>query len=74
MSEANRPREWGFYVEDMIAFCDKVVAYNTGVDRAGFAAEPMRYDATLRNLELIGRLRRTYRRRCATRHPMCRGD
>ena len=64
MSEANRPREWGFYVEDMIAFCEKVVAYNTGVDRAGFAAEPMRYDATLRNLELIGE--------AATRVPMCR--
>jgi uncharacterized protein with HEPN domain len=54
MSEAPAPREWRFYVEDMIAFCDKALAYNHGVDRAAFAAEPMRYDATLRNIELIG--------------------
>jgi uncharacterized protein with HEPN domain len=38
----------------MIAFCDKALAYTTGLDRSTFAADPMRYDATLRNLELIG--------------------
>jgi uncharacterized protein with HEPN domain len=55
MSETgSTPREWRFYVEDMIVFCDKVLAYNKGLDRADFAADPMRYDATLRNLELIG--------------------
>ena len=64
MSELPAPRQWRLYVEDMLAFCDKVVAYNTGVDRASFAADPMRYDATLRNLELIGE--------AATRVPMCR--
>lgn len=54
MSEATVPREWRFYVEDMIAFCDRALAYTKGLDRSTFAAEPMRYDATLRNLELIG--------------------
>jgi uncharacterized protein with HEPN domain len=54
MSEATLPREWRFYVEDMVAFCDKVLTYTHGVNRSSFAAEPMRYDATLRNLELIG--------------------
>jgi uncharacterized protein with HEPN domain len=54
MSEAVTPREWRFYVEDMIAFCDKALAYTIGLDRSTFAADPMRYDATLRNLELIG--------------------
>lgn len=48
------PREWRFYVEDMLAFCDKALAYTKGLDRSTFAADPMRYDATLRNLELIG--------------------
>jgi uncharacterized protein with HEPN domain len=38
----------------MVAFCDKALAYTRGLDRATFAADPMRYDATLRNLELIG--------------------
>ena len=54
MSEAGPRREWRFYVEDMVACCDKVLAYSQGIDRAGFARDSMRYDATLRNLELIG--------------------
>jgi uncharacterized protein with HEPN domain len=54
MSDAPPPREWRFYVEDMVAFCDKLLAYTNGIDRAQFASDPMRYDATLRNLELIG--------------------
>jgi uncharacterized protein with HEPN domain len=54
MSDVVLPREWRFYVEDMLSFCDKVLAYNAGLDRASFAVDSMRYDATLRNLELIG--------------------
>ena len=54
MSEATPPREWRFYVADMLAFCDKALVYTRGLDRSTFAADPMRYDATLRNLELIG--------------------
>ena len=54
MSDAGSLREWRFYVEDMIVFCDKALAYTKGLDRSTFAADPMRYDATLRNLELIG--------------------
>jgi uncharacterized protein with HEPN domain len=38
----------------MVAFCDKVSTYTQGLDRSTFAVDPMRYDATLRNLELIG--------------------
>ena len=54
MSEPVAAREWRFYVKDMIAFCDKALAYTKGLDRSTFAADPMRYDATLRNIELIG--------------------
>jgi uncharacterized protein with HEPN domain len=54
MSDASAPREWRLYVEDMVAFCDKVLGYTQGLDRATFTVDPMRYDATLRNLELIG--------------------
>lgn len=54
MSEPAVPRQWRFYVEDMIAFCDKALAYTAGLDRTTFAADSMRYDATLRNIELIG--------------------
>ena len=53
MSDA-APREWRFYVDDMIGFAEKVCAYSEGLDQAGFAASGINYDATLRNLELIG--------------------
>ena len=55
MSEPdNAPRDWHFYVEDMIGFCERVRDYSAGLDKADFVASPMSYDATLRNLELIG--------------------
>lgn len=52
MSEA--AREWRFYIDDMIAFGEKVLAYTAGLDQQGFIANTLVYDATLRNLELIG--------------------
>ena len=52
MSEAGR--DWHFYVQDMIEFCEKVLAYTEGLDQAAFVADGRTYDATLRNLELIG--------------------
>lgn len=54
MSDGAAPREWRFYVRDMISFCDKALSYTNGLDRSTFGADPMRYDATLRNIELIG--------------------
>ena len=47
-------REWRFYVTDMIEFGEKVLSYTQGMDQAGFVADARVYDATLRNLELIG--------------------
>ncbi|MGQ0657930.1 MAG: HepT-like ribonuclease domain-containing protein [Chromatiales bacterium] len=46
--------EWRFYLDDMIAFTQKVQSYTDGLDQAGFIADGLTYDATLRNLELIG--------------------
>ncbi|MDE0148352.1 MAG: DUF86 domain-containing protein [Rhodospirillaceae bacterium] len=48
------PREWRFYDEDMIGFCEKVRTYTAGLNRDTFVTGGMAYDATLRNLELIG--------------------
>ncbi|PDW03749.1 HepT-like ribonuclease domain-containing protein [Candidatus Viridilinea mediisalina] len=53
MSEAV-PRAWLFYLDDMIGFAEKVITYCDGFDQAGFIASELHYDATLRNLELIG--------------------
>ena len=38
----------------MIAFAEKVLAYTAGQTQASFVASDLHYDATLRNLELIG--------------------
>lgn len=53
MSDANE-REWRFYLDDMIGFAEKVVAYTQGLDQVSFVASGLNYDATVRNLELIG--------------------
>lgn len=54
MSEATPEREWRFYIDDMIGFADAVMAYTEGLDQDSFVASRLNYDATLRNLELIG--------------------
>lgn len=54
MSDSTPVREWRFYVDDMIGFCERVLTFTKGVDSAQFIADPMRYDATVRNIELIG--------------------
>lgn len=53
MSDPRR-REWRFYLDDMIGFAEKVLTYTDGLTQAGFVANGLAYDATLRNLELIG--------------------
>lgn len=53
MSDA-APREWRFYLDDMIGFAGKVIAYTQGLDQDSFVSSDLNYDATLRNLELIG--------------------
>jgi len=47
-------REWRFYIDDMIGFAEKVIAYTQGLDQDGFVGSGLNYDATVRNLELIG--------------------
>lgn len=53
MSDSSQ-REWRFYLDDMIKFAGKVLEYTRGLDQAGFVDNGLTYDATLRNLELIG--------------------
>ena len=47
-------REWHFYLLDMIRFAEKVLIYTSGMDQAMFVSSALIYDATLRNLELVG--------------------
>lgn len=53
MSETPQ-REWRFYVSDMITFSENVMCYTEGFDQERFLNSGITYDATLRNLELIG--------------------
>ncbi len=55
MSDAGQGRrEWRFYVNDMIEFAEKVQSFTDGMDQDTFVSDALTYDATLRNLELIG--------------------
>ena len=47
-------REWRFHIKDMMEFGEKVLSYTADIDQAAFISDPLTYDATLRNLELIG--------------------
>lgn len=47
-------REWRLYIDDMIGFAEKVLSYTEGMDKASFISHHLTYDATLRNIELIG--------------------
>ena len=49
-----RPRRWDHYVRDMLGACDKILSYNEGLDQPAFIADGRTYDATLRNLEVLG--------------------
>lgn len=47
-------RDSTLYLRDMLEFCDRVTVYAAGHDLPALLADKMRYDAILRNLELIG--------------------
>lgn len=47
-------RDSWLYVDDMRTFCERALDYTKDVDLEAFLLDPMRYDATLRNLELLG--------------------
>ena len=47
-------REWQFYLDDMIKFAENVIAYTEGFNQMDFVNSGLNYDATVRNLELIG--------------------
>ena len=47
-------REWRCYVRDMKEFSERVLFYTRGLDIYSFVTDRRTYDATLRNIELIG--------------------
>ncbi len=47
-------RHWRLYVQDMIDFSDNLLSYTAEIDQDAFVSDGRTYDATLRNIELIG--------------------
>ena len=47
-------RDQTAYLDDMLGFCERVCSYTADQQLPALIADTMRYDATLRNLELIG--------------------
>jgi uncharacterized protein with HEPN domain len=54
MSDRHVQREWRLYVEDMYLFARRALEYTAGFEQRSFLADRRTYDATIRNLELIG--------------------
>ena len=70
MSEQKQPkREWRFYIDDMIGFAESVLEYTDGLAQTQFVADSRTYDATLRNLELIGEAATHIPESVRTTHP-----
>lgn len=68
MSES-RKRAWYFYVEGMINFAKHVLVYTEHLDQDAFVASNITYDATVRNLELIGEAATHIPETVRTAHP-----
>jgi len=47
-------REWRLYLADMQRFCRLVILYRGDLGRSALESDSLRYDAILRNIELIG--------------------
>ena len=47
-------REWHFYLGDIIGFAENMITYTEDLDLEKFEGTGLNYDATVRNLELIG--------------------
>ena len=47
-------REWRLYLYDMIRFARTALTYTADMNQSEFTTNGLTYDATLRNLELIG--------------------
>jgi uncharacterized protein with HEPN domain len=47
-------RAWQLYLDDMVMFCERVLNYTEGYEQTQFENTGLTYDATVRNIELIG--------------------
>ena len=68
-SSEHENRDWRFYVQDMIEFSEKALSNTAGLTEDAFIADGLTYDATLRNIQLIGRAASLVPTRVRRAHP-----
>jgi uncharacterized protein with HEPN domain len=51
---SDRVKNWTIYVRDMVEFINNVESYTQGFTKSSFKNSRITYDATVRNIELIG--------------------
>ena len=49
-----RERPWALAVRDMLDACERCLDYAAGMDQAAFLGDRRTYDATIRNIEVVG--------------------
>jgi uncharacterized protein with HEPN domain len=47
-------RSLKLYCDDIVVSCDKIIRYTQGLDYDTFFADELRFDAVIRNLQVIG--------------------
>ena len=47
-------RRWTLALRDMLDACERCVDYTAGMDQAAFVGDRRTYDATIRNIEIVG--------------------
>ncbi len=47
-------RAWALALRDMLDACERCLDYTTGMDKAAFVEDRRTYDATIRNIEIVG--------------------
>jgi uncharacterized protein with HEPN domain len=62
-------RSWELFLRDMLDATQKVIRYTADRELATFAADEMAYDATLRNLEVLGEAAKKIPEEIRQRHP-----
>jgi len=62
-------RNWELFLRDMLEAAQKVIRYTGEREMPAFVADEMAYDATLRNLEVLGEAAKSIPEEIRQRHP-----
>jgi uncharacterized protein with HEPN domain len=60
-------RSWQLFLRDMLEAAQKVTRYTNGRQVEAFVTDEMAYDATLRNLEILGEVAKNIRSQSVAR-------